>query len=311
MVATVSAPTAARIDASLDASLGALVVFSPMRVVHLGQSAIVLCADGLHAEPDTVRPMAGPIAQCDALFTITDRAGGVTPGGVSIPNPTEFAQVRADIAKAGLTALVDLSAWSVSAWSVNAALEPVDLLMRPCDLYRAMSRATIRAVVDALAAEASHTSMAFAHFDGGLARVRSRAGNLATAALALDSAPILGGIIGAGPGTTPTGDDMVVGCLAALAVLGRTTAAEDLARAIAPLLETTTTTSRHYLGAAASGRFAEHVHHLIAGFSAGHAADRMLAHARRWGATSGIDLLIGMTATLRADFAARAEEDAA
>jgi hypothetical protein len=293
MVATVSAPTAARIDASL----GATVVPSPMRVVHLGQSALVLREESAAARRN---------AQRGALFTITDRAGGVTPGGVCIPNPTEFARIRADIAHIDPTALVDLSAW----W-VRTVLETVDLRVNPRDLDTAMSRTSIRAVAEALAAETPPTSATSAAFDGGLARVRSRAGDLATAALALDSAAILGDIIGAGPGTTPTGDDMVAGCLAALAILGRTTAAHHLARAMAPLLESTTTTSRHYLRAAASGHFAEHVHHLIAGFSADHSADRMLAHARHWGATSGIDLLIGMTATLRAEAAARTEEDAA
>ncbi len=110
-------------------------------------------------------------------------------------------------------------------------------------------------------------------------------------------------LIGAGPGTTPTGDDMVVGSLAALAVLGRADAASALSATVAPRLAETTTTSRHYLAAAASGRFAEHVHHLLDGFVDGMPARTIIATASTWGASSGVDLLIGMTATLRADLA--------
>ncbi len=53
-------------------------------------------------------------------------------------------------------------------------------------------------------------------------------------------------------------------------------AAFRLSEATEPLLAATTTASRHYLETAASGRFSEHVHTLVAGFVQGHDADRML-----------------------------------
>ena len=285
----IAAPRVARIDASL----GNIVFARPSRVVHLGQSAIVLNLGNSVAQPTSLRP---------TLLTITNRAGGVTPGGLSISDSAQFARIRADFAAAGDGALIDLSRWAV-----DTVLEPLDLVLAPQEL----DAATILAVSTAIADEARLTPAAFSLFDGGLTGVRSRAADLANGALSLAPEPVLADIIGAGPGTTPTGDDMVVGCLAALAVLGRVDATSRLARATASLLQATTTTSRHYLAAAASGRFAEHVHNLIDGFSAGHPADQLLAHAHRWGATSGIDLLIGMTATLRENFAAQTEEGAA
>jgi hypothetical protein len=280
----IAAPKKARIDASLcrEALQG------NARVVHVGQSVLVL-------------ELAPRAARAPMMLTITDRAGGVTPGGLSIPNPAEFARIHGDFTSVGSGAAVDLSGWTA------AALEPVDLVLVP----RTFSGTTVRAVSKVIADEMSAAAPAQPHFDGGLARVRSRATDLAIAALTLDPDPVLAEIIGAGPGTTPTGDDMVVGCLAALAVLGRGDAASRLAQATAPLLQATTTTSRHYLEAAASGRFGEHVHDLIAGFVGGYCPERMLAHARRWGATSGVDLLIGMTVTLRVELANQTEEGAA
>lgn len=234
--------------------------------------------------------------------TITDRAVGVTPGGMSIPHPIEYSRVRGDFVLAGLGAIVDLARWSV-----DTAFEPVDLVLAPGNL----DRAAIVAVAAAIASGAVSIATIDARFDGGLARVRSRAADLATSVLSFEPEQVLPDLVGAGPGTTPSGDDMIVGCLAALAVVGRTDAARRLAEATAPLLAATTITSRHYLEAAASGRFAEHVHDLVAGFETGRSAERILEHATRWGATSGVDLLIGMTATLRADLAARSEEGAA
>ncbi|MBX3098698.1 MAG: DUF2877 domain-containing protein [Salinibacterium sp.] len=277
MAATIAAPGSGRIDASLHG----IVATRPARVVHLGQSAIVL-------QP----------ADRSTLLTITDAAAGVTPGGLSIPNRAHFARVRGDLATAGVGATVDLSSWTA------AAMQPVDLVLKPTTLSGATILAVARALADARPSASSS-------FDGGLARVRSRAADLASAALAREPRRVVAEVIGAGPGTTPTGDDLLVGCLAALAVLGRGDAASVLSGATAPLLEATTTASRHYLVAAASGRFSEHVHELVDGFSAGRPADLIVEHATRWGATSGVDLLIGLTETLRADLAARTEEGVA
>ena len=96
----------------------------------------------------------------------------------------------------------------LSAWSRTATLVPVDLHLTP----RHLDAGAIHAVSAELAR--GNASPA-ASFDGGLARVRSLAPALAEAAIHGDPRVLLPELIGAGPGTTPSGDDMVVGTLAA------------------------------------------------------------------------------------------------
>ena len=79
-------------------------------------------------------------------------------------------------------------------------------------------------------------------------------------------------LIGAGPGSTPAGDDVVVGVLAALRATGRDDAAAAIGRASCRLLDRTTSASRMYLSAAADGRFAERVHELVRGLGDARAA---------------------------------------
>lgn len=239
-------------------------------------------------------------AQAPALVTITDGMVGVTPGGISVPGASTYARVRADFLAAGLGRIVELSRWGS-----DSELVPVDLRLT----RQRTDDATTRSVARELATDPNRPAQL--SFDGGLARLRARAADLAAAALAHEPQRVLPALVGAGPGTTPAGDDIVVGCHAALAVLGRTDAAFHLSEATEPLLAATTTASRHYLEAAASGRFSEHVHTLVAGFVQGHDADRMLTEARRWGATSGVDLLTGLAATLQFELATRRERGAA
>jgi hypothetical protein len=118
-------------------------------------------------------------------------------------------------------------------------------------------------------------------------------------------------MVGAGPGTTPSGDDIIVGVLAALNSLGLRENAAALSRQVAPLLSTTTVASRHYLKAAARGRFGEHVHQILDSLAAGAPAERTIGEAGRWGATSGVDLLIGLVSTLATFVNNRSSESAA
>ena len=87
--------------------------------------------------------------------------------------------------------------------------------------------------------------------DGALAEL---AHDLAAATLAGRSvAPHLRGLIGAGPGLTPSGDDAVSGVLLALRSIGRLEAVDRLASELLPLLPTTTSISAALLRAAAEG----------------------------------------------------------
>ena len=131
-------------------------------------------------------------------------------------------------------------------------------------------------------------------------RQRSTAPALVRAALAGESlsGPLLR-LIGAGPGSTPAGDDVVVGVLAALRATGHDRAAAAIARDAVRLLDRTTSASRMYLSAAADGRFAERVHELVQGLGSTTAGATAARSAARWGATSGLDLLSGIVAAAR------------
>jgi hypothetical protein len=117
---------------------------------------------------------------------------------------------------------------------------------------------------------------------------------------------VLPGVVGCGPGATPSGDDLLVGILA---VLGSphsgargAAAAHSLRRALLPLLPTTTDISAHLLRQAGSGLFARWVHELVCTLIGDPAPGRVLDAARRVidaGASSGADMCMGLLACAR------------
>lgn len=116
-------------------------------------------------------------------------------------------------------------------------------------------------------------------------------------------------LIGSGPGATPAGDDVIVGVLAALQLAAapgllptrRTREARQMLRAVvADGLPRTTAASRHQLGAALSGSFAERCLHMAGALADRDAVEPACVAARGWGATSGIDFMHGLVSTARA-----------
>lgn len=105
-------------------------------------------------------------------------------------------------------------------------------------------------------------------------------------------------LIGVGPGTTPTGDDVVVGVLAGLRLTGRTREQTRLTASLWPLLARTTRASRHFLAWAMRGQFATPVRGLGEALGAGTDLAAAMARMRHWGATSGVDLMHGLAAAL-------------
>jgi hypothetical protein len=103
------------------------------------------------------------------------------------------------------------------------------------------------------------------------------------------------GLIGLGPGLTPSGDDALAGVETALHAVGHPVAG-FLQAATDDLDTRTTMVSAAMLRHAARGDAAERVHFLLAALLSG--ADEDLADAIgaavRWGATSGSDLLAGV-----------------
>ena len=111
-------------------------------------------------------------------------------------------------------------------------------------------------------------------------------------------------LIGSGPGATPAGDDVIVGALAGLRLAADQGLLPACARAARSALETavrdgshrTTTVSRHQLGAALRGSFAERTLHMAGAVADVEAVQPAHDAALGWGATSGVDFLHGLVA---------------
>ncbi|WP_254907531.1 DUF2877 domain-containing protein [Candidatus Enterococcus lemimoniae] len=110
-------------------------------------------------------------------------------------------------------------------------------------------------------------------------------------------------LIGRGPGLTPSGDDMVVGHLAARILLKEENS--TLINLLTELLTEqflTTDISKHYLLCALSGRFSEPVRNLVTALTT-NSNEEEIAHAAEAimsvGHTSGVDLLAGLITTIK------------
>jgi Protein of unknown function (DUF2877) len=133
-----------------------------------------------------------------------------------------------------------------------------------------------------------------------------------TLRFALDNPTSLGKVVaqvvGCGPGTTPSGDDVLVGALGVLtsphAGGAGARAAEALRRALLPVLQTTTDLSAHLLRQASLGLFGRDLHDLIAAIlldvgqagSPSHELGEKIRRVLDTGATSGADLCEGLLA---------------
>jgi hypothetical protein len=114
-------------------------------------------------------------------------------------------------------------------------------------------------------------------------------------------------VVGCGPGSTPAGDDVLVGIFALLTSphsgAAGATAACALQRALHPLLPTTTDISAHLLRQAARGLLARPVHELMSALNGSPAAAPLgyaVLAVLDMGATSGADLCVGLLAAARA-----------
>jgi uncharacterized protein DUF2877 len=110
---------------------------------------------------------------------------------------------------------------------------------------------------------------------------------------------IIAGLIGLGPGLTPSGDDFLVGALAILDALVERKAHAALADAIAAAPHgLTSPLSDCLLRAAAAGHVGEHLHCAISALMSGR-SDRAIAAIRNIGHSSGWDMLAGIVTSLR------------
>ena len=114
------------------------------------------------------------------------------------------------------------------------------------------------------------------------------------------------GLIGLGPGLTPSGDDVLVGMEAALHVSGRPTAG-FVSGALDHVEDRTTAVAATLLRHAARGEFTERLHVLLAVLLGPEdaAIPGAIERAVAWGATSGSDCLVGVLCGL--DIATRSD----
>jgi hypothetical protein len=107
-------------------------------------------------------------------------------------------------------------------------------------------------------------------------------------------------LVGLGPGLTPSGDDFLMGALAALDALGQTNMRAVLAQAVVAAAGRTSPLSASLLRAAGAGHVGENLHLMVGALAAGD-ADAAIAQAARMGHTSGWDALTGAVVTLSGD----------
>lgn len=113
-------------------------------------------------------------------------------------------------------------------------------------------------------------------------------------------------LIGLGPGLTPSGDDFLVGVMAALARGGGAAAfqaeLEAISRAVAQREQTTSDVSRHYLRLAARGHFGQSLTELLDALtqSSSGEQDRCIRQLLAIGSSSGADTLAGIAAGMAA-----------
>lgn len=242
------------------------------RIVHVGRSSLIIAGIGGEAARDNV--------------AITSQERGLVPGGVCLPDDAELADLLAIARRPTVgVGILDLRRWAesppVEIVMVDLSMRPVELDARAvADLRARLSATNRRAVVDPL-------------MDPG--PQRALAEPLAEAALAGDE-PTLRGLlvrlVGSGPGTTPAGDDVIVGVLATLSAT-YVDAHARLARHLPALLARTTSASRHDLIAAIDGCYAEQVHRIVTALADLRLARATVEHAQTWGATSGLDHVAG------------------
>jgi len=118
------------------------------------------------------------------------------------------------------------------------------------------------------------------------------------------------GLIGLGPGLTPSGDDFLVGALALLDAIGERDTHSALACAIADLLaERTTPLSACFLRATAAGHAGEALHRAVSSAITGD-ADAAVAAIEKIGHSSGWDMMAGIMSVLPIAAAARMQSKA-
>jgi hypothetical protein len=216
-------------------------------------------------------------APSGTLVPVTAGPACLAPGGFGAPDQAALAPVLARWSELAGAPAIDLRAWHAAATAVDLRLPAADgVVVTPAQVAE-LDRRLPDPAAGVAPAELARLALEAGELDGCLAAT-----------------------VGAGPGATPAGDDVICGVLAGLDLLGHAGAHARLGAAVAPLLSSTTRSSRHLLAAAAAGRYTERLIGLAAALASGRSVRDALDALARWGASSGLDQAAGFAAAIRA-----------
>jgi len=193
--------------------------------------------------------------------------------------------------------LADCQTWRPPGWPAP----PIARLIDACMAYA--DRAAAEAPVEGLAGGVFGASMPDTPFYRSAGACVARFEAWLSAVLSRNQYPSgpggVVGLIGLGPGLTPSGDDFLSGALALLDALAERDVHAALARVVtdaAPQL--TSPLSACFLRAAAAGHIGEYTHSAVAALLRGN-IDAAVAAARRIGHSSGWDMLAGAATAMK------------
>jgi len=211
------------------------------------------------------------VAADSVVATITAPGVGLSPIGVQVATAPDFAAVtQVALRTTGpITLVADVDAVDLRLAAASTTVAALAALRDPLETW-ADGLDAEHARLHALGAQLSHALAADAPVDG-----------------------LVLALVGAGPGATPAGDDVLVGLMAALVRSGQSHAARRLSSAVRPLLHRTTAVSRTLLVAAGEQEFAGYVHTLAHAAADARLVPDALRELAAVGATSGFDTALG------------------
>lgn len=243
------------------------------------------------------------IETSDGLLTVAREDDGGLPNGLLIREAPDF---RAIGVRAGMTVALDASTLAIPAVGISIRLSgarPWSAKLPSADGRQWASRSLHAHDVARRIARSDLKGLA------GVAGASERLGQLGAAIASEDRRMAVAnadGLIGLGPGLTPSGDDALVGVEAALHAVGHPLQG-FLGGLMADIEDRTTIVSTTFLRHAARGEFTERLHDLLGSLLVVGDPDLVdsLERAVAWGATSGMDCLTGVLAGLDAASSAR------
>ena len=272
--------------------------------------------EGVHRHAVNIRWRTG-------LLTVAHESMGGLPNGIAVDPPIALDQIGivpgVRVESDGATLRVPAA--SVAVLLVGAASwSPTMPVLRGLAARTRIERAELAL---ALAADQA-PRVGLGPLTAGLAGHRASIGSLGRAA-ARSLAEVLEALwhgrleraasaasplIGLGPGATPSGDDLLVGLAAGLAVTDHPLAGAFAAGVARDAAGLTTSVAESYLHHAGRLEFSERVQTAALAILTGPEAELRdaVSAALAWGATSGVDLLVGLLVGIQAGVAPRLGE---